>query len=207
MTSEKFIEKGKEEIAKELESNGIKAKVSDITLVWFSKTLKNWKAIFTDTLLELVNIYEFIYNGERDEFYLDVYGKIKNKKIKKGENKMKSIEKQVDLAISDDYIYKRDVLADVKYLIEENETLKSKIESSSDGMSEETLNLFIENYENKGFCKGLETKLKTIEKEFKKSGITKIIKYLPWAIVERIFRMQGGKIEVEIGRASCRERV
>lgn len=109
---------------------------------------------------------------------------------------MKSIEKQVDLAISDDYIYKRDVLADVKYLIEENETLKSKIESSNDGMSEETLNLFIENYENKGFCKGLETKLKTIEKEFKKSGITKIIKYLPWAIVERIFRMQGGKIEV-----------
>lgn len=109
---------------------------------------------------------------------------------------MKSIEKQVDLAISDDYKYKKDVLADVKNIIEENETLKSKIESSSDGMSEETLNLFIENYENKGFCKGLETKIKTIEKEFKKTGITKIIKYLPWAIVERIFRMQGGKIEV-----------
>lgn len=110
---------------------------------------------------------------------------------------MESIEKQVDLAISDDYKYKKDVLADVRTLIEENETLKSKIESSSsDGMSEETLNLFIENYENKGFCKGLDTKLKTIEKEFKKSGITKVIKYLPWAIVERIFRMQGGKIEV-----------
>lgn len=109
---------------------------------------------------------------------------------------MKSIEKQVELAISDDYKYKKDVLVDVKNLIEENETLKSKIESSSDGMSEETLNLFIENYENKGFCEGLETKLKTIAKEFKKSGITKIIKYLPWAVVERIFRMQGGKIEV-----------
>lgn len=109
---------------------------------------------------------------------------------------MKSIEKQVELAISDDYKYKKDVLADVKYLVEENETLKSKIESSSNGMSEEALNLFIENYENKGFCEGLETKLKTIEKEFKKSGITKIIKYLPWAVVERIFRMQGGKIEV-----------
>lgn len=109
---------------------------------------------------------------------------------------MKSIEKQVELAISDDYKYKKDVLSDVKNLIEENETLKSKIIPSSDGMSEEALKLFIENYENKGFCKGLDTKLKTIEKEFKKSGITKIIKYLPWAIVERIFRMQGGKIEV-----------
>ena len=39
----------------------------------------------------------------------------------------------------------------------------------------------------KVFVKGLDTKLKTIEKEFKKSGITKVIKYLPWAIVERIF--------------------
>ena len=49
---------------------------------------------------------------------------------------MKSIEKQVELAISDDYKYKKDVLADVKYLVEENETLKSKIIPSSDGMNE-----------------------------------------------------------------------
>lgn len=88
-----------------------------------------------------------------------------------------------------------EVLSYIKNLFE-NETLREKIMSPSEGMSEETLNLFIENYENKGLCKGLETKLKTIEKEFKKSGITKVIKYLPWAIVERIFRMQGGKIEV-----------
>lgn len=109
---------------------------------------------------------------------------------------MKSIEKQVDLAISDDYKYKKDVLADIKNLIEENETLRNKNVPFSEGMSEEALNLFMENYENRGLCKGLDTKLKTIEKEFKKSGITKIIKYLPWAVVERIFRMQGGKIEV-----------
>lgn len=109
---------------------------------------------------------------------------------------MKIIEKQIDLAISDDYKYKKDVLEDVRNLIEENEALRNKNVPFSEGMSEEALNLFMENYENKGFCKGLETKLKTIEKEFKKSGITKIIKYLPWAIVERIFRMQGGKIEV-----------
>lgn len=63
-------------------------------------------------------------------------------------------------------------------------------------MNEKALDLFIKNYENKGICEGLKSKVKTIEKEFKKQGVTVYIDYLPWAIVERLFRMQGGKIEV-----------
>lgn len=63
-------------------------------------------------------------------------------------------------------------------------------------MNEKAIKLYLENYNNKGLCEGLEKQVKTINKEFKKSGITKIIKYLPWAIAERIFRLQGGKIEV-----------
>ncbi len=63
-------------------------------------------------------------------------------------------------------------------------------------MNEKALDLFISNYENKGICEGLKSKVKTIEKEFKKQGVTVYIDYLPWAIVERLFRMQGGKIEV-----------
>lgn len=63
-------------------------------------------------------------------------------------------------------------------------------------MNEKALELFIKNYENKGICEGLKSKVKTIEKEFKKQGVTVYIDYLPWAIVERLFRMQGGKIEV-----------
>ncbi len=63
-------------------------------------------------------------------------------------------------------------------------------------MNEKALDLFIKNYENKGICEGLKSKVKTIEKEFKKQGLTVYIDYLPWAIVERLFRIQGGKIEV-----------
>jgi len=63
-------------------------------------------------------------------------------------------------------------------------------------MNEKALDLFIKNYENKGICEGLKSKAKTIEKEFKKQGVTVYIDYLPWAIVERLFRMQGGKITV-----------
>lgn len=63
-------------------------------------------------------------------------------------------------------------------------------------MNEKALELFIKNYENKGICENLKSKVKTIEKEFKRQGLTVYIDYLPWAIVERLFRMQGGKIEV-----------
>ena len=63
-------------------------------------------------------------------------------------------------------------------------------------MNEKALELFISNYENKGICEGLKSKVKTIEKEFKKQGVTVYIDYLPWAIVERLFRMQGGLIKV-----------
>lgn len=55
--------------------------------------------------------------------------------------------------------------------------------------------LFLQNYLNKGECEGLMGFAKNFDKDFK-SGTKKKISYLPWAIVERIFRLQGGKIEV-----------
>ena len=63
-------------------------------------------------------------------------------------------------------------------------------------MDEEAIKLFTSNYNNEGLCESLDEKMKVIEKEFKKTGVTKHIQYLPWAIVERIFRMQGGTIEI-----------
>jgi hypothetical protein len=56
--------------------------------------------------------------------------------------------------------------------------------------------LFLKNYQNQGDCQQLSSFVKTIEKEFRKTGQVKIIRYYPWAVVERIFRMQGGKIDV-----------
>jgi hypothetical protein len=53
--------------------------------------------------------------------------------------------------------------------------------------------LWNENYEGKGDCEGLHERVKHLTKKDQK---TIIASYLPWAIVERIFRMQGGEIEV-----------
>ncbi len=64
-------------------------------------------------------------------------------------------------------------------------------------MNNEAKKLFLENYFNRGDCEGLLEKTKTIEKEFKRTGQVKTIRYLHWALVERIFRLQGGVVEVK----------
>lgn len=64
-------------------------------------------------------------------------------------------------------------------------------------MNNEAKKLFIENYFNRGDCEGLLEKTKIIEKEFKRTGEVKTIRYLHWALVERIFRLQGGVVEVK----------
>lgn len=52
----------------------IRFKDADVNVVWFSKTLQNWKALVTTTLLDGV-YYEITHNGERKETYLDAYKK------------------------------------------------------------------------------------------------------------------------------------
>lgn len=60
----------------------------------------------------------------------------------------------------------------------------------------ETNKLFLQNYRNENECAELKHFVKTITKEFKKTGEKKVIKYYPWAVIERLFRNQGGKVEV-----------
>lgn len=49
----------------------------DVFLVWFSKTLENWKALVATTLPEPL-YYEVTYNGQKDETYVDTYIKMEN---------------------------------------------------------------------------------------------------------------------------------
>lgn len=51
-----------------------------VFIVWFSKTLQNWKAMVSTTLLDGM-YYEITYNGDKNEMYLDVYKKWANKRI------------------------------------------------------------------------------------------------------------------------------
>ena len=53
--------------------------VSELYIVWFSKTLKNWKALLS-TDRKFFPYIEVTYNGEKSETYVDIYKKISNRK-------------------------------------------------------------------------------------------------------------------------------
>lgn len=49
----------------------------DLYVVWFAKTLKNWKALVS-TDLEHGRYWEVTHNGDKGETYVDAYRKEKN---------------------------------------------------------------------------------------------------------------------------------
>lgn len=52
----------------------------DVYVVWFCKTLQNWKALVSTTLFDST-YYEVTFNGDANEAYLDVYRKVENLKV------------------------------------------------------------------------------------------------------------------------------
>ena len=59
--------------------------VDDVYVVWFCKTLQNWKALASTTVPDGM-YYELTYNGDKDEMYLDAYKKFENRCIRDEEN-------------------------------------------------------------------------------------------------------------------------
>lgn len=55
--------------------------LDNVYVVWFAKTLQNFKALLSTTLPDGM-YYEVTYNGDKKEFYLDAYKKFDNKCIK-----------------------------------------------------------------------------------------------------------------------------
>ena len=55
--------------------------IDDVFIVWFAKTLQNWKACLSTTLPDKM-YYELTYNGDPDSLYIDAYVKIDNREIK-----------------------------------------------------------------------------------------------------------------------------
>ena len=54
--------------------------LDDVYIVWFCKTLQNWKALLSTTLPDGM-YYEVTYNGDKKEVYLDAYKKFENQKF------------------------------------------------------------------------------------------------------------------------------
>jgi hypothetical protein len=55
----------------------VKFTIGDVYVVWFCKTLQNWKALVSTELPDLM-YYEVTYNGDKKETYLDAYKKFDN---------------------------------------------------------------------------------------------------------------------------------
>ena len=55
--------------------------MNDVYVVWFSKTLQNWKALVSTTVPDN-KYYELTYNGDKGETYVDVYVKLDNQVVK-----------------------------------------------------------------------------------------------------------------------------
>ena len=49
----------------------------EVYVVWFAKTLQNWKALLSTTLPDGM-YYEVTHNGDKGETYLDAYKKFDN---------------------------------------------------------------------------------------------------------------------------------
>lgn len=61
-------------------TDDIKITRDQVYIVWFSKTLQNWKALLSTTVPDGM-YYEVTYNGDKRETYLDAYKKWENKCI------------------------------------------------------------------------------------------------------------------------------
>lgn len=61
-------------------TDGIQITKEEVFIVWFSKTLQNFKALVSTTVSDGM-YYEVTYNGDKQELYLDAYKKWENKAI------------------------------------------------------------------------------------------------------------------------------
>ena len=62
-------------------TDGKKITKDDVYVVWFCKTLQNWKVLASTNITDGM-YYEITHNGDKDETYVDVYKKWDNFTVK-----------------------------------------------------------------------------------------------------------------------------
>ena len=82
-----MLEKAKHLASQEFSRlSGREIKAEECFIVWFSKTLQNWKALVSTNAIssnEKCGDYAKItHNGDKKETYVDVYAKVSNRAIK-----------------------------------------------------------------------------------------------------------------------------
>ena len=66
-------------------TDGVELTLEQVYVVWFCKTLQNWKALVSTELPDGM-YYEVTYNGDKQETYLDAYKKWDNVCVPDEEN-------------------------------------------------------------------------------------------------------------------------
>jgi len=61
-------------------TDGKSVTTDDVYVVWYCKTLQNWKALASTTLPDWM-YYELALNGDKEELYFDAYKKFENRCI------------------------------------------------------------------------------------------------------------------------------
>lgn len=87
MNEQEFLDWCKDEVVKYAndhldKSDNKQITTDDVFMVWCCKTLQNNKALLSTTLFDGM-YYEFTYNGDKDEMYMDAYKKWENKCIRR----------------------------------------------------------------------------------------------------------------------------
>jgi len=85
MNEKEFVELVKNAVVKYTndhldKSDNKQIAADDVFIVWMCKTLQNSKALASTTLFDGM-YYEFTYNGDKKEMYMDAYKKWENKCI------------------------------------------------------------------------------------------------------------------------------
>lgn len=62
-------------------TDGKRLTVDDVFVVWFAKTLQNWKCLVSTTVSDGM-YYEVTHNGDKNETHVDVYKKWENYCVK-----------------------------------------------------------------------------------------------------------------------------
>ena len=75
--SDDFQRYVRERILEMCQNDGFDITLSDVYVVWYSKSLQNHKGLFATTLKDGL-YYEATYNGDKRELYIDVYKKQAN---------------------------------------------------------------------------------------------------------------------------------
>lgn len=81
LSTETLEHKARRLVFEEVRTWNIDLDFSNVKIVWFSKTLKNWKAMVA--VFANDNYYcEVTYNGTDKETYIDIYRKVDNIRIR-----------------------------------------------------------------------------------------------------------------------------